>query len=135
MSSQDNFLPFSRESRPFSPTFPPFGKITATKIFDEDDQLLPLTTAHLSIPPNRDRVSMYANEYTYRLVSKAKIGDRNIELFIELHRRAYHKYHFKAQGKLYSWDPCGQGRHNGKLLGQYERRWGLGSDGGKTVML
>jgi hypothetical protein len=105
-------------------------------IFDAEGQLLPIKPADLDIHSIPKNVNCYGRMYTRVLVSEAKKGIQDFELFMELHRRATRK--FLLHGTRYDWDKRVENvRHknaNTIFVRDYDRKWQVFHKGGMTYM-
>jgi hypothetical protein len=74
--------------------------------------------------------------YNCTLLSEAKKGVNDIELFMELHRRATQKY--LKDGSRYPWDtnsiPGEYQNQNAIMVSKYDRKWKIVQHGGLTYM-
>lgn len=96
-------------------------------IFDDENEgrLHPLLFEYMFIRPNAERVNYYGRMYTRTLVSEARDGGKDFELFMELYRRAT-IHHLKGRQR-YDWDnstePGGRFNRNAVFVGDYDKKW------------
>jgi len=99
-------------------------RVTAL-FFDNDGNLLPLDPGHLDIESQPTAVTHYTRLSTNTLISKAHEGNVDMELYMELHRRA--RDWFANNGTTYKWDASAgtvnRHEHNRGILQEYDERW------------
>jgi hypothetical protein len=105
-------------------------------LLDQSGNLLPIENKDLEVPSKAERVNDCGRMYTCTLLSEAQKGVNDIELFMELHRRATQKY--LKSGSRYLWDTSSiQGEHqnqNARIVREYDRKWNIFQSGGLTYM-
>ena len=94
---------------------------------DHRGNLVPITNGDLLFPSLPHKVAQYARIYTCILVREARQGNIDLELFLELHRRATEQ--FLKDGTLFRWNhgegTCWDHFSNARLIRQYDAKWGI----------
>lgn len=105
-------------------------------LLDQSGKLLPIENKDLEVPSEVERVNECGRMYTCSLLSEAQKGVNNIELFMELHRRATQK--FLKDGSQYPWDTASitgeYQNQNARMVREYDRKWNIFQIGGLTYM-
>jgi len=106
-------------------------------LLDQSGNLLPIENKDLEVPSKPERVNDYARMYSRTLLSEARKGVVEFELFMELHRRTTRKY--LKDGSRYPWDvasiPGEYQNQNAIMVSKYDRKWKIVRRGGLTYML
>jgi hypothetical protein len=105
-------------------------------IFGKDGRILPFKDRYMDTPSHREKVNEYGRMYTNKLVSDAKAGVKDFELFMELHRRASQRF-LKEQTR-YDWDNKFDDPQLSNeevwFIRDYDRKWGIYQKGGLSYM-
>lgn len=104
---------------------------------DSRGNLVPITNGDLMFPSRPTYVAHYGSIYTYLLVREAKRQNIDLELFLELHRRATER--FLRDGTFFKWNR-GEGSgwdhfSNARLIGEYDEKWGVKRRRGLNYLL
>lgn len=104
---------------------------------DHNGKVRSLTTEDMLHEPDCEKAHAYSRMYDRILLQEARRGNTNVELLVELHRRS--AWNFARENKRYDWhgeEGANEKRDdNLRLVKLYDGIWGIGSEGGLTVML
>jgi hypothetical protein len=91
---------------------------------DNRGSLVPITNGDLMFPSRPHKVVEYGIMYTWTLVRKARLENLDLELFLELHRRAAEQ--LLKDGTLVKWNregTCWDHFSNARLIREYDAKW------------
>ena len=129
-------MPSKSEIEEPTPTSPHSASPNRNQIFDIYGHIRPIKAFHTDVPSSREKVHYYARMYINALVSDARRGNREFELFMELHRRATKQT--LTHGTQFTWDPkvdkINYKNANAILVREYDRKWQIFERGGRTYM-